>query len=208
MDPLTNYKLILQEGLMAREEFELSKAEMVIGRAPSVDIVIPQSAVSGRHALITRQENHYLIEDLNSTNGTFINGERLMGRKPLNAGDEIRLGQSIILHLQAPAEPLKTVVQTAPVDATMFEDDLTAAQVAAAAAAGHDESEQITQVSSEDKGEKPFASFSAEDTKAPVIAQPAGGATMIYEDFLDIAAKSPAQLQVAVAGACPTNLSP
>jgi len=206
VDPETNYKLILQEGPLAREEFELSKAEIVIGRAPSVDIVISQSSVSGRHALLTRQEGRFTIEDLNSTNGTFINGERLMGRKIVDSGDEIRLGQSITLQLQAPAPPQKTMVQPGPVDATMLEDDLKgAAQVAGVAFIEQDDSDEMTQAGSADHAEMPPVVAPPPPTpqvpKPPLAAQPAGGATMIYEDFLDIASKSPAQLQVVIAGA-------
>ena len=204
MDLQANYKLILQEGPVAGKEFDLSQAETVIGRAPSVDIVIAQSAVSGRHALITRQAGEYVIEDLNSTNGTFINGQRLMGRKPLGHGDQIRLGQTITLEVQAPAQPQKTMVQGSPVDATMFEDNLTAAQVVAAGAViDLNDDEANTDLSSGNLADVPLASIPMQHTEEPPPAQPAGGATMIYDDFLDLAAAAPAQLQIAVAGAAP-----
>ena len=202
MDPESNYKLILQEGAGGRQEFELSKAEMVIGRAPSVDIVIAQTAVSGRHALITQQAGQYTIEDLNSTNGTFINGQRLMGRKTLNPGDEIRLGQSIIFRVQAPdIEQNKTVVQAPPVDATMLEDSMKPAiGMAGISLEETGEIEGATQVSGGSLAPEPAAP-PPPPVREPVLEQPAGGATMIYEDFMGLASQTPAQFQIAVAGA-------
>jgi pSer/pThr/pTyr-binding forkhead associated (FHA) protein len=62
VDQEANCKLILQEGPSPGAEFELTGADVVIGRAPSVDFVISQSSVSGRHALISRQMGQYTIE--------------------------------------------------------------------------------------------------------------------------------------------------
>jgi ABC-type multidrug transport system ATPase subunit/pSer/pThr/pTyr-binding forkhead associated (FHA) protein len=96
--------------------FELIKSEIVIGRDEGVDVVIPTPAVSRRHAKLSMEGNGYVIEDLGSSNGTFVNGERLRARKALNAGDEIKLGQAITLSYTAPAtqESQKTAVRPAP----------------------------------------------------------------------------------------------
>ena len=88
-------------------QFALSpQLESLIGRLdpnrgihPEVDLsrYDPSARVSRRHARIFVQNNQYLIEDLNSSNGTFINGQmRLMPRQPhpLNSGDEVRLGET------------------------------------------------------------------------------------------------------------------
>ncbi len=94
------------------KEFELIRSEHVIGRDDGVDIVIPTPAVSRRHARLMMEGGGYVIEDLGSSNGTFVNGERLIGRRTLNHGDEIRLGQAITLSYTAPVadEPDKTSV--------------------------------------------------------------------------------------------------
>ncbi|MDX1416042.1 MAG: FHA domain-containing protein [Candidatus Promineifilaceae bacterium] len=203
MDPESNYKLILQEGPLPSAEFELSKTEIIIGRAPSVDIVISHSAVSGRHALLTREGNQFTIEDLNSTNGTFVNGTRVLGLRSLKPGSELRLGQSITLYLFAPLTSHDTAVQDGPVDATMLEDDLTAVKAAALGSAAAAEDEQVTRISAPEEVESPLASMPVPPPKTAAPEPPPDGATMIYDDFLDIAAMSPAQLQVAVAGAAP-----
>jgi len=96
--------------------FELIKSEIVIGRDEGVDVVIPTPAVSRRHAKLSMEGNGYVIEDLGSSNGTFVNGERLRARKALNAGDEIKLGQAITLSYTAPAtqESQNASVRPAP----------------------------------------------------------------------------------------------
>ncbi len=216
MDAENTFKLILQDGPDSPKEFELSKKEMVLGRAPSVDIVIALPAVSSRHALITGQGDQYTIEDLNSTNGTFINGDRLMGRKTLQPGDQIRLGQSVNLRVLGPApEPQKTVVQGPLVDATMLEQDLSHSEEIIGISLEDDEEDEVkTQVSSSDIAPAPPVpeppTLDPEEPQAPPSPPPSpsptpppGGATMMYEDFLDIAAQAPAELKVTVAGAEP-----
>jgi ABC-type multidrug transport system ATPase subunit len=99
------------------KEYELTKSEVVIGRDEGVEIVISTPAVSRRHARLMMEGGNYVIEDLGSSNGTFVNGDRVIGRRTLNHGDEIRLGQAITLNYSTPAEvdePAKTVVGAKP----------------------------------------------------------------------------------------------
>ncbi len=58
------------------KEIKLEKDETTIGRKPSNDIMIDHPTISGFHAKIRKKENAFFIEDLNSTNGTFLNGKR------------------------------------------------------------------------------------------------------------------------------------
>ena len=67
-------------------------AEMVIGRVPGCDQVIDLPMISSRHARLFREGGRILIEDLRSSNGTFVNGTRVEGPVVLNPGDEIGLG--------------------------------------------------------------------------------------------------------------------
>lgn len=118
MDQSSSFKLTLinNQSSDPAKVFELIKSEIVIGRDDGVDIVIPTPAVSRRHAKLSMEGNGYAIEDLGSSNGTFVNGERLRARKVLTAGDEIKLGQAITLSYTAPVtqESQKTAARPAP----------------------------------------------------------------------------------------------
>jgi pSer/pThr/pTyr-binding forkhead associated (FHA) protein len=67
---------------------------LTIGSRPDCDFVLRASTVSGRHCRLTRDTAGYLLEDLQSTNGTFFNGQRVLGSMPitLSPGDTIHLG--------------------------------------------------------------------------------------------------------------------
>jgi pSer/pThr/pTyr-binding forkhead associated (FHA) protein len=69
--------------------------ELVAGRDERVDIPLGADGyASGRHARFARGQSDDLVEDLHSTNGTFVNGERLTGVRPLRAGDVVTIGQT------------------------------------------------------------------------------------------------------------------
>ena len=101
-------KLVIHRGRSAGKEFPLNEDEAHIGRwdadggiFPDVDLDSddPEAKVSRRHARITRRGEQYLIEDLGSTNGTFINrGRRLLpgDRQPLRDGDEVIVGKTFL----------------------------------------------------------------------------------------------------------------
>jgi hypothetical protein len=73
--------------------YPLLDAEYTIGRAPDNGIVIADGSVSATHARIERTPEGFAIEDLQSRNGTFVNGEKLEGKRLLADGDLIRLGK-------------------------------------------------------------------------------------------------------------------
>ena len=64
-----------------------------LGRSADRSITVADIAVSRRHALVVRADGIYLLQDAGSTNGTFLNGERLAAPRPLQHGDLIGLGQ-------------------------------------------------------------------------------------------------------------------
>lgn len=100
--------LIIERGRSAGKQFTLFEEESQIGRwdadggiFPDVDLDAddPEAKVSRRHARIMRRGGQYFIEDLGSTNGTFINrGRRLLpgDRQPLRDGDEIIVGKTFL----------------------------------------------------------------------------------------------------------------
>jgi sigma-B regulation protein RsbU (phosphoserine phosphatase) len=71
------------------QSFSLEHATTVLGRHPACDIVLESGAVSRQHARITNIEGNYYIEDLNSRNGTFVNGHLISERQMLKENDQI-----------------------------------------------------------------------------------------------------------------------
>lgn len=70
--------------------------EIIIGRSSDLDMVLVEDMVSRRHAKISSTDNDVFIQDMGSTNGTFVNGEKIAGRAQLQEGDRILVGTSII----------------------------------------------------------------------------------------------------------------
>jgi hypothetical protein len=70
--------------------------ELVIGRDPMSGVVISDGSVSSRHARILRTPEGFVIEDLQSRNGTFVNGERIVERRALADNDVVRFGRVIL----------------------------------------------------------------------------------------------------------------
>jgi pSer/pThr/pTyr-binding forkhead associated (FHA) protein len=66
----------------------------VLGRGDSAEIRLQDPFSSSRHARLVRQGSIIVIEDLGSTNGTYLNEELLQGPQPLHSGDRIRIGDS------------------------------------------------------------------------------------------------------------------
>lgn len=99
----SNYgKLVMTAGPTAGEEYDLPMPQTIIGRDPSADIMVPASAVSRRHCRIAFDGTQYTLEDLGSSNGTFVNGNRLTGVHTLRSGDDIALGQAIAMTFSIP----------------------------------------------------------------------------------------------------------
>jgi hypothetical protein len=80
-------------GLEAGERFDLFGG-ISIGRSPDADVRIEDRYASGIHARIYSRGPSYYVEDMNSTNGTFLNGARLDGEAELSDLDELRLGDT------------------------------------------------------------------------------------------------------------------
>ena len=80
-------------GLAAGAEYGVGPG-LGIGRAAANDITIEDSFASGRHARLYDREGVVYIEDMNSTNGTYVNGRRLGAQQVLRASDRIRIGDT------------------------------------------------------------------------------------------------------------------
>lgn len=66
---------------------------ITIGRSNENDVIIKDPYISKKHLSIVKDEEEYYLEDLNSANGTYLNGDRLMDAVKLNNGDRIQFGQ-------------------------------------------------------------------------------------------------------------------
>ncbi len=89
-------------------DYELKEGQNPIGRLPENPIPIIHPTVSGRHAVIHAQGSEFVLEDVGSRNGTFVNQQRIEGRVKLNHNDAIRFGDATARFLnpaqaQAPA---------------------------------------------------------------------------------------------------------
>ncbi len=88
-------KLIVYRGGEAVSERQLDKERVTIGRRPDNDLVLPNPAVSGQHAVVITVRNDSFLEDLDSTNGTWVNG-KLVKKCLLQDGDEIRIAGQVL----------------------------------------------------------------------------------------------------------------
>ena len=83
------------EILAPQTRFDLGDGETTLGRSSQSSIVLKSDDyASGRHALLTRHGGLLYVEDLGSTNGTFVNGRKTVGATPIRDGDTVRVGST------------------------------------------------------------------------------------------------------------------
>jgi predicted component of type VI protein secretion system len=83
--------LLMMEGRRPGQRYFVDRPEFVIGRDEQCDLVIADRQVSRRHALIRLEDDRYLLEDLGSKNGTFVNGQEISEPWILKDADEIQI---------------------------------------------------------------------------------------------------------------------
>lgn len=96
-------RLILSLGGQILAEFNMSKERYTIGRLPDNDVRIDNPAVSGHHSLIINILNDSFLEDLSSTNGTYVNG-KLIKKHAMQHGDVVTIGHHQLRFVEALAE--------------------------------------------------------------------------------------------------------
>jgi len=132
-------RLILSLDGQTLAEYNMTKERYTVGRLPDNDIRIDNAAVSGHHSLLINILNDSFLEDLNSTNGTYVNG-KLIKKHALQHGDVITVGHHQLRYVddqaqQAPEDEFeKTMVISQP-SAQMEKQVAQAARAAEAAAA-------------------------------------------------------------------------
>lgn len=107
---MAQFQLIMRSGPTPGAAFALEGDQMTIGRDSTNEITINDAEISRRHARLTFQGGKYVLEDLGSTNGTFVNGQRLAGPRVLKAGEVVSFGEQIVLVFEASTfDPAATV---------------------------------------------------------------------------------------------------
>lgn len=107
----SQYQLIMRSGPTPGAAYTLEGDQITIGRDSSNGIMINDAEISRRHARLTFQGGKYILEDLGSTNGTFVNGQRLAGPRVLKPGEVVSFGEQIVLVFEALSfDPGATVV--------------------------------------------------------------------------------------------------
>lgn len=109
------FQLTVRSGPDAGKVYILEKPEMFLGRDLAGDVVINDAEVSRKHARFVFQGMGYLIEDLGSTNGTVVNGQRLAAPYALQGGEVITIGEHVSLVFEAVAfDPDATIATYRP----------------------------------------------------------------------------------------------
>jgi pSer/pThr/pTyr-binding forkhead associated (FHA) protein len=94
--------LLVKSGFYEGLEVPLAASKTVIGRGRSADIVLAEPTISREHALIGWNSEGWYVEDLGSTNGSHVNGNRF-ARHALKRGDEIVIGK-LVVEVTLPAD--------------------------------------------------------------------------------------------------------
>lgn len=103
--------LMLRFGSASVERFALPEHTTTLGREPINDIILNEPEISRRHARIIYQDGTHYLEDLGSTNGTFVNGQRIAEPRSLRPNDHLDFGETVSFIYQMgdeagqPAEP-------------------------------------------------------------------------------------------------------
>jgi hypothetical protein len=95
------FQFVMRSGPTPGATYSLEGDQLIIGRDSSSGIAINDAEVSRKHARLNFQGGKYVIEDLGSTNGTFVNGQRLTSSVVLKSGDVVSLGEQIVLLYEA-----------------------------------------------------------------------------------------------------------
>lgn len=89
--------LIAREGQLAGERWIVDTDEFLIGRGSDCQVILPERQVSRYHARIAHDHGKFILHDLDSKNGTHVNGEQVQGSQLLRDGDEIQIALAVKL---------------------------------------------------------------------------------------------------------------
>ena len=111
---MTQYRFVMRSGPTVGKVYALEAAEITIGRDATNIVAINDAEVSRRHARMELRGPGYMIQDLGSTNGTFVNGTRITEMQALNPGDAVAFGEGIVLVYEPAMDANATVLSAKP----------------------------------------------------------------------------------------------
>lgn len=123
-----SFRLIVRTGPNPGMVYELTKEVTLVGRDVANDIVLGDAEVSRQHARLTRTPGGFVLEDLGSTNGTYVNGERLSAPRVLNPSDLVGFGENVSLTFDSTAPEGAETVMSTPAQAPTDQPSPTPAQ--------------------------------------------------------------------------------
>jgi hypothetical protein len=89
--------LVVTEGALKGTRIGLTGAPVLIGRADDSTLVLTDDYASTRHARVTLQDGMWMVEDLGSTNGTYLGSRKLDGPVPMEPGVPLRIGRTVLV---------------------------------------------------------------------------------------------------------------
>ena len=104
------FQFVMRSGPTVGKVYPLEAQEIFIGRDNTNIVAINDAEVSRKHARMELRGSAYVIQDLGSTNGTFVNGQRVGGMQVLNPGDSVSFGEGIVLTYEAAFDPNATLL--------------------------------------------------------------------------------------------------
>jgi hypothetical protein len=88
--------LVITAGSLAGTTIELENAPVTIGRAPESTLVLTDDYASSHHARLVPRDGQWLVEDLGSTNGTYLDKTKVTAPTPVPAGGKVRIGKTVL----------------------------------------------------------------------------------------------------------------
>ena len=109
---MADHRLIVRSGPSPGTVFDVTKEVTMLGRDVTNDIPLGDAEISRQHARLTRTPGGIVLEDLGSTNGSFVNGDRLTSPRVLRSGDLVGLGENVTLTFEATAQESAATVMS------------------------------------------------------------------------------------------------
>ena len=110
MQPEGHFRLTVRQGLTPGKVFELARDVIVIGRDLKADVVLNDPEISRNHCRLVAQGAGYQVEDMESTNGTFVNQQKVTTPRMLQPGDLVGLGENLVLEYGVSDAAAATIV--------------------------------------------------------------------------------------------------